>query len=227
MKALISLVSFLLFPLSVLFAQMGTPLLASVSEAIANKEWDKANELFLQAVKENADKAGDYYWVNVKPDCTTRKSFALDLGIYYKEHRNFEKASPYFLELVQMAPQDVNCLSQCAAVESRRGEFGNALDLYLKVLAMDENNLDANIFVGNYYYFYAEKERKKLQTEYSKLTNPTRMQYARYQDELSRVVSTDYGKAKQYFKRVLGVFPSMEVRKTLNKIEALEKGLNK
>lgn len=227
MKAMIFLVSFLLFPLSMLFAQAGSSLLASVSEAIANKEWDKANELFLQAVKENADKAGDYYWVNVKPECMTRKSFALDLGTYYKEHRNFEKASPYFLELVQMAPQDINCLSQCAAIEARRGELGKALDLYLKVIAMEENNLDANIFVGNYYYFYAEKERKKLQTEYSKLTNPTRMQYARYHDELNQIVSTDYGKAKQYFKRVLDMFPSMEVQKTLNKIYSLEKGLGK
>lgn len=56
----------------------------------------------------------------------------------------------------------------------------------------------ANIFIGNYLYLKAEQEKKQLDTDFKKLNAPTRMQYARYKDGLSRVLSNGYSKAKEY-----------------------------
>ena len=54
---------------------------------------------------------------------------------------------------------------------------------------LDANNLQANIFLGSYYYLQAEREKKKLEDDYKKITSPTRMQYARYRNGLSDVYS--------------------------------------
>lgn len=50
--------------------------------------------------------------------------------------------------------------------------------MYEKVLQLDADNLAANIFLGNYYYLMAEKEKKRLDTDFKKLASPTKMQYA-------------------------------------------------
>ena len=91
-----------------------------------------------------------------------------------------------------------------------------------KVLMLDADNLQANIFLGNYYYLQAEKDKKKLEEDYKKITSPTRMQYARYRNGLSDVFTNSYGKAKAYLQRVLQVFPSMEAGNTLEKIKKME-----
>ena len=90
------------------------------------------------------------------------------------------------------------------------------------LLMLDADNLQANIFLGNYYYLQAEKDKKKLEEDYKKITSPTRMQYARYRNGLSDVFTNSYGKAKAYLQRVLQVFPSMEAGNTLEKIKKME-----
>lgn len=81
---------------------------------------------------------------------------------------------------------------------------------------------DFMFFLGNYYYLQAEKDKKKLEEDYKKITSPTRMQYARYRNGLSDVFTNSYGKAKAYLQRVLQVFPSMEAGNTLEKIKKME-----
>lgn len=197
--------------------------LAGVSRAINEQQWDKANDLFGKAIKINAEKAEDFYWINVRPDCQARKSFAMDLGLYYKDLRDYEKAASYYQELVRIAPGNIDYLSQCAAVEVQRGNQQTALDLYQKILTLDENHLAANIFIGNYWYLKAEQEKKFIENDYKKLPSPTKMQYARYKDGLNRVLLTGYGKARVCLQKVISQFPSTEARKTLDKIQIIEK----
>ena len=48
------------------------------------------------------------------------------------------------------------------------------------------------------------------------------MQYARYKDGLSKLMTDGYGKAKEYLQNVIRQFPSAEVMKTLEKIKKME-----
>lgn len=77
-----------------------------------------------------------------------------------------------------------------------RGEAKDAMKLYEKVLALDADNLQANIFLGNYYYLQAEQKKKTLEDNYKKIVAPTRMQYAGYRNGLSDIYSNGYSKAK-------------------------------
>lgn len=103
-----------------------------------------------------------------------------------------------------------------------RGQEKNAVKFHESALALDPNNLQANIFLGNYYYLQAEQDKKQLDEDYKRIGTPTRMQYARYRNSLSEVFSSGYTKARSYLQKVLQLFPSTEAGKTLEKIKKTE-----
>ena len=222
MKTLTLFLSLLFsFPF-VLSAQMVGETLQKVSVALDNRQWDQAVTLFRQAVNTNVEKAEMFYWTSVDKSLEVSSRIGRELAAYYKDKRNYDKAYLFYKELLQKSPNDVNCLVSCAEMEVCRGRESEALETYRKVLSLDADNLAANIFIGNYLYLKAEREKKQLEADYKKISAPTRMQYARYRNGLSDVFTNSYGKAKAYLQRVLQVFPSMEAGNTLEKIKKME-----
>ena len=216
MKTLTLFLSLLFsFPF-VLSAQMVGETLQKVSAALDNRQWDQAVTLFRQAVNTNVEKAEMFYWTGVDKSLEVSSRIGRELAAYYKKSRSYDKAYLFYKELLQKSPNDVNCLVSCAEMEVCRGRESEALD-----------NLAANIFIGNYLYLKAEREKKQLEADYKKISAPTRMQYARYRDGLSRVMSTGYGKAREYLQKVISQFPSTEAQKTLERIKLIEKEVNR
>lgn len=227
MRIVVAFLSFLLsFPL-IVCAQSGEGLLAKVSAALSVGQEEQAVALFGQSVSASPDKSEMYYWTAVDKNSDACPKMALKLATYYKIVRNYDKAYLFYKELLQKSPDDINYLTGCADMEFCRGKESEALRTYEKVLEQDADNLAANIFIGNYYYLKAEQEKQRIENDYKKITAPTRMQYARYQDGLTQVLSTDYGKAKEYLQNVIRKFPSTEAQKTLNKIQQIEKEVRK
>ncbi|MDO4165618.1 MAG: hypothetical protein Q4D56_14735 [Bacteroides sp.] len=203
--------------------QTAGTLLNKMSEALAAGQNDYAVSLFRQAAQSNADETEMYYWTEINKSGDLVPRLAQELAVYYKGVRNYDKAYLFYRELLQRRPDDVSALVSCAEVQLMRDKEKDAMKLYEKVLTLDNDNLQANIFLGNYYYLQAEKAKKKLDDDYKKLTSPTKMQYARYRNGLSDVYSNSYAKAKNYLQRVLQLFPSNEAGKTLEKIRKVEK----
>ena len=58
-------------------------------------------------------------------------------------------------------------------------------------------------------------------------SSPTKMQYARYRDGLSKLFTTRYEKARNSLQKVILRFPSTEAQKTLDKILRIEKEVNR
>ena len=222
MKTLTLLIfGFLLFPMS-LSAQSVDVLLQKVSEALSAGKDDYAVSLFRQAAGAGTEQTEMYYWTNVEKNSAVAPRFVRDLAAYYKDKRNYDKAYLFYKEWLQYNPEDVSGLVACAEMQMMRGETKDALKLYEKVLTLDADNLQANIFLGNYYYLQAEQKKKTLEENYKKIVSPTRMQYAHYRNGLSDVFSNGYGKAKGYLQKVLQLFPSTEAGKTLDKIKKME-----
>ncbi|WP_418986583.1 tetratricopeptide repeat protein [Bacteroides heparinolyticus] len=222
MKTLALLFSFfLLLPLS-LSAQSVNTLLQKVSEALSAGKDEYAVSLFRQAADAGTDQTEMFYWTNVDKNSAVVSRLANELAVHYKEERNYDKAFLFYREFLQRHPEDVPALVACAEMELMRGREKEASKLYEKVLTLDGDNLQANIYLGNYYYLQAEKDRKKLDDDYKKLSSPTRMQYARYRNGLSDLFINNYTKAKNYLQRVLQLFPSMEAGNTLERIKKIE-----
>lgn len=55
--------------------------------------------------------------------------------------------------------QDVPVRVSCAEMEMMRDEERDVLKSYEQVLMLDPNNLQANIFLGNYYYLQVENAK--------------------------------------------------------------------
>lgn len=226
MRTLIIFWAFFIFPFTLL-AQSGSDALSQVTLAMANQNWDKATVFFHKAVAADVAKSEMYYWTEVDKNSTVCPLLARELALSYQNARNYDKAYLFYKELAQMQPNNVANLLACGNMEMLRGKEKDALILYEKVIEIDRDNLSANIFVGNFYYLSAEQEKEKIETDFKKISAPTRMQYARYRDSLNRVVATGYSKAKQYLQNVLQHFPSVEAQKTLDKIQMIEKAINR
>ena len=206
----------------VLSAQTAGELLQKVSAALSEGQDDYVVSLFRQAIAAGADQTEMYYWTQIEKNSAVAPRLVNELATYYKRKRNYDKAYLFCKEVLQKNPNDVKWLAACAETEVCRGKEKDALLTYQKVLSLDVNHLAANIFVGNYYYLMAEQEKQQLMRDYKKISSPTRMQYARYKDGLSKLMTDGYGKAKEYLQNVIRQFPSAEVMKTLEKIKKME-----
>lgn len=222
MRTLTLLFSFIMaFPF-VLSAQSAGELLQKVSVALSEGQDDYAVSLFRQSVNAKAERAEMFYLTEVEKNSAVAPRLANELAAYFKRQRNYDKAYLFYREFLQYHPEDVPALVACAEMEMMRGKEKDAMKTYEKVLMLEADNLQANIFLGNYFYLQAERDKKKLEDDYKKIISPTRMQYARYRNGLSDVYSNSYSKAKDYLQRVLQLFPSTEAGRTLEKIKKLE-----
>ena len=104
-----------------------------------------------------------------------------------------------------------------------RREEEEAADIYRNILRLDNDNLQANIFLGNYYFLQGERERDRLHKSYFHIKTPTRMQYARYRNRLSNIFRNTYSKARDCLRKAARQMPSDGTQHTLDLIEQIRK----
>ena len=211
MKTL-TLLLFSLFSLPLMLnAQTADEMLHKVTAAIEAGQHGQAVSYFRQAISLNIDRSEMFYWTSIDKSSEISSKLSNELALAYKKNRNYDKAFLFYKELSQKDPDNVDYLEAVAEMQVCRGQ----------------DNLAANIFLGNYYYLMAEQEKKKLESDYKKLSSPTKMQYARYRDGLSKLFATGYEKARSSLQKVVLRFPSTEAQKTLDKILRIEKEVNR
>lgn len=227
MRTLTTLFLFLFSLPLMLNAQSVDEMLQKVSAAIEAGQQGQAVSYFRQTISLNIDRTEMFYWTRVDKSSEIGSKFATELALAYKKNRNYDKAYLFYKELLQKNPTNVDCMESVAEMLVCRGEEKDALRMYEKILQLEADNLAANIFLGNYYYLMAEREKKQLETDYKKISSPTKMQYARYRDGLSKLFSSGYQKARSSLQKVVLRFPSTEAQKTLDKILKIEKEVNR
>ena len=222
MKTL-TLLLFSLFSLPLMLnAQTADEMLHKVTAAIEAGQHGQAVSYFRQAISLNIDRSEMFYWTSIDKSSEISSKLSNELALAYKKNRSYDKAFLFYKELSQKDPDNVDYLEAVAEMQVCRGQEKDALRMYENILKLDADNLAANIFLGNYYYLMAEQEKQQLMRDYKKISSPTRMQYARYKDGLSKLMTDGYGKAKEYLQNVIRQFPSAEVMKTLEKIKKME-----
>lgn len=149
----------------------------------------------------------------------------ISLAEKYKKEMNYEKALQIYRELSDSNPNDTNYMVSCAEILVLMGKESEALATYQKVLSKEPDNLTANVYLGNYYFLDAELKREALETDFKNISSPTRAQHADFRKDMNLLYITSYTRAKDYMQKVMTLFPSAEARRTLEKIEQLEKYL--
>ncbi|GEM_PF-2850534 len=143
----------------------------------------------------------------------------------YKKEMNYDKALQIYQDLLANSPDNTTYMVSTAEIQILMGRESEALSTYQKILSLDPDNLDANIYLGNYYFLTAEMKREALENQFKKASSPSRTENADYRKEMNVLYITTYSRAKDYLQKVMTLFPSAEAKRTLDKIEKLEKYL--
>lgn len=126
------------------------------------------------------------------------------------------------LPLAAQQVQTIDSLTCKAAQCFAQNDTEQARSLYEKILQLEPEHLQANIFLGNYYYLQAEQHRTALEMEYRRITQPTRMQQADFRNRMSSLLKEEYAHAKRCLQCACRHLPSTEVNRTLEAITTLE-----
>ena len=210
-----------------LTSQPATNLLSKVTLAVGENLSEQTLAMFRQTINDDAPNAEVFYWVYLDKQHTIAPKMAYELATYYKNSYDYDKAHAFFKEWARFYPDNVNAILAIAEVELLGGKEREALTTYERVLELDPDNLDANIYIGNFYYLKGALEKQKAESDYKRIKSPTRMQYAHYKNELNRVLAEEYAKARSHFENVLTRFSSVGARKALEEIKQMEKAIAK
>lgn len=149
----------------------------------------------------------------------------ISLAEKYKKELNYDKALQIYEELLAVDPDNTTYMVSSAEIKVLMGNESEALATYQKILSLEPDNLNANIYLGNYYFLTAEFKREELEKNFKKISSPTRAQHADFRKEMNLLYITTYSRSKDYMQKVVTLFPSAEAKRTLDKIEKLEKYL--
>lgn len=222
-KTLTLLLSLMCCVPSVLRAQETDVLFPRISRALARDSVDRAVTFFRQAAEKDVEQAEMFYWTQVDKTQNVAVLFSAELARSYQKERSFDKAYLFCQEYLQRYPDDLRMLELCASASLMRGEEEEAADIYRSILRLDNDNLQANIFLGNYYFLQGERERDRLHKSYFHIKTPTRMQYARYRNRLSDIFRNTYSKARDCLRKAARQMPSDGTQHTLDLIEQIRK----
>jgi tetratricopeptide (TPR) repeat protein len=203
-------------------AQTVDNVLDQVTAALEQSHWQEADNLYRIAVDVDVFRSERYLNDKVQDNSPARPSMLMYLGDYFRRTRNYDDAYSYYKKLVAANPKDINYLLRLSEMEVQLGKESDALITYQSIYNIDENNLSANIFLGNYYFCEAEKQMNELYNEHQKTVNPTRIQLSAYHDQKVQIYNTNYKRSKKYLETASKRFPSAEVFKTLKKIQHVE-----
>ncbi len=137
-------------------AQTAEALLQKVSEAIASGQTGYAESPVPSGLSCEYLSGGDVLLDQRGQVLGTGGPFSASLAECFKDAANYDKAYLFYKEQLAHKPDDVTLLVACGDVEVRRGKLADALETYEKVIGIDPDNLQACIFLGNYYYLKAE-----------------------------------------------------------------------
>lgn len=227
MKTLTLILLFSLLPTLSGWSQPVQTTLNEISIALDKKDWQNAVHLFSNAIPLSVEKAEMYYWTRVDKNCEAATGMLFELGAYYKAERNYDKAYLFYKELTNKHPNEVKYLEERAHVEVWGGKSTDAVLTYEQILYLDPDNLDANIFMGNYYFLLAEQKKERLEKDFRTISSPTRMQVISYRNSIGEIYRTDYLRAKPFLENVVSQFSSTEAKKSLEKIEKMERRMER
>lgn len=131
---------------------------------------------------------------------------------YSKQYKKVTELAPLIIEDDE---KDIALLGQYAGALQRLKKTADAKKVYEKLIDLDSENLNANIFLGNYYFQYGKALEAKENAAYQKIANPSRLQWADSNKKIENIRSNYFGKSVNHLERVYTIKPEDKYRKIL------------
>lgn len=126
---------------------------------------------------------------------------------------------------LEKEPRNKMWLSLQGYAYQMKGDSSGALLVYNRVLKLDPYNLDANLFIGNYYYLNGKKRLKEIDNQ---LGNGVSSEIQTQLQSQKQIVFSDYfSRAAERLEVANRINPNNTIANTLSDIYALESELFK
>ena len=103
-----------------------------------------------------------------------------------------------FAGIVSLAAQDASEMLLRADSLLKENHVENACEMYEQVLKMEPLNYAALAFLTNYHYTLGMRKLNAMESSYKRFKNPSRMQVARFENELRMLYDQYLQKAENY-----------------------------
>lgn len=221
------LITALLSPFMAMAQTLNTDsLMNQMMIGLEEEKWEDVISCFHRFAEENPESAEVFYWVKAYDKTAISDTLLLGLAKSYytkgKTNKALELSKTYYKNNKNLT---VNKLLDLAELLTNLGEIRLTQNVYNEVIEIDPNNLSANLFLGNYLYLRAERERKRVCFNYKKKKKPTRMQYAEYREKLKELYNASYLDAREYLHRAYQKLTSSELKATISHIDEIKKDM--
>lgn len=137
---------------------------------------------------------------------------------YYSFRNDDIKLGELLTGMLVDEPENLTLRKTHAEVLFNNGNERESVVAYQKILDQYPREVDALLFLGNYYYVNGIVRLTELATEYGKLERPTRMQFINYKQSQVEVLEQYFDVAAGYLERARDIRSTPVLRKILRNI---------
>lgn len=143
------------------------------------------------------------------------QAYRLKLCSVYKKQKDGEKLLKVANEVLQNDPSNLKALEYKGAGYKYLKDMKNAFASYNQLYKMDAENINANLFLGNYYYQICQSKLAMSRKKYDAIAKPTRVQWHENNELTKQIENEYYSLAIDHFERVYIQKPMSSVQKML------------
>lgn len=147
------------------------------------------------------------------------------------EYRFFLRDAQGAIRLAQLAhledPDNLMWVRFEAQGWQMGGESEKALSLYRHILQKDPSDLDALVFIGNYYYLRGKRLLAEMDKEYNEQPAGSRREYAVYSNQVQEVLDNEISHAIDMLERAYIIRQNTTIAHTLYEMYVLKSDVTK
>lgn len=143
------------------------------------------------------------------------QAYRLKLCSVYKKQKDGEKLLKVAEEVFQNDSSNLKALEYQGVAYKYLKDMKNAFNSYNRLYELDSENINANLFLGNYYYQVCKSKLKKSRKKYDAIEKPTRVQWHENNELTDRIENEYYPSAIKHFEIVYMQKPMSNVKKML------------
>lgn len=147
------------------------------------------------------------------------------------EYRFFLRDAQGAIRLAQLAhledPDNLMWIRFEAQGWQMGGESEKALSLYRHILQKDPSDLDALVFIGNYYYLRGKRLLAEMDKEYNEQPAGSRREYAVYRNQVQEVLDNEISHAIDMLERAYIIRQNTTIAHTLYEMYVLKSDVTK
>ena len=178
------------------------------AKEVLKKAITRGNDSYTYTMLEDICKADKDYKCQVVVYKSAMESFPEQKGSYakklaytYYNGKMYDALIPACREVIALNGEDKKMTQFMAVGFQKTNQTDSAKVYFEKLLKTDENNVNANIFMGQYYLQMGKAKADSAKKRYEKIAKPDRLQWSAYQKESEAITAKYYPKAALYLEK--------------------------